>query len=81
MEDLKKRHPHTFINIMSKELLRSLEENDLTQSKKIGNEIQALNTVAEENHKKLEKGFSNLKIAQYLNLLYKLTSFDQCTFY
>ena len=61
MEGWKKRHPHTFINIMSKELLRSLEENDLTQSKKIGNEIQALNTVAEENHKKLENDFAKLK--------------------
>ena len=69
MEDWKNRHPHAFINIMSQELLRSLEENDLTQSKTIGNEIQALNTLAEENHKKLEKEleFAKAKIAKLEN--------------
>ena len=69
MEDWKKRHPHALINIMSQELLRSLEENDLTQSKTIGNEIQALNTVAEENQKKLKKEleFAKAKIAKLEN--------------
>ena len=66
MEDWKNRHPHAFINIMSQELLRSLEGNDLTQSKNIGNEIQALNTVAEENYKKLKKELddANVRIAK-----------------
>ena len=55
MEELKTRHPHAFIQIMTQELSRSIEENDLAQAKNIGNEIEALNTVADENHKKLGK--------------------------
>ena len=60
MEELKTRHPHAFIQIMTQELLRSVEENDLDQAKNIGNEIQALNTMADENHKKLGKDFVSL---------------------
>ena len=62
MKDWKKRHPHALINIISQELLRSLEENDFTQSKDIGYEIQALNTVAEENYKKLKKELEFAKL-------------------
>ena len=61
MEEWKNRHPHTFIGIMTQELLRSVEENELTQTKDIGNQIQVLNTVAEENHKKLENDLATLK--------------------
>ena len=62
MEEWKKRHPHTFIGMMAQELLRSVEENDLTQTKDLGNQIQTLNSVAEQNHKKLENDFANLKV-------------------
>ena len=61
MEDLKNRHPHTFIGMMAQELLRSVEENDLTETKNLGNQIRALTTVAEDKYKKLENEFANLK--------------------
>ena len=62
MEEWKNRHPHTFIGMMAQELLRSVEENDLTQTKDLGNQIQTLNSVAEQNYKKLENDFANLKV-------------------
>ena len=60
MEEWKKRHPHAFIQIMTKELLRSIDENDLDQAKDIANQIQALNTVADEIHKKTEYNYEGL---------------------
>ena len=60
MEEWKKRHPHAFIQIMTQELLRSIDENDLDQAKDIANQIQALNTVADEIHKKTEYNYEGL---------------------
>ena len=42
--------------------MRSIQENDLILAHNLGNQILALNTMAEERHKELEIDFNNLKI-------------------
>ena len=75
MEQWKTAHLHAFIRIMTQELLRSIEGNDLNQAKDIANQIQALNTVADEKHIKLEKDFATLK-TKYDDNCAKIISFS-----
>ena len=61
MEEWKTRHPHAAINTMTQKLIRSIQENDLIQAHSLGNQILALNTMAEERKKNMEIDLENFK--------------------
>ena len=61
MEEWKTRHPHAAINTMTQKLIRSIQENDLIQAHSLGNQILALNTMAEERQKNMEIDLENFK--------------------
>ena len=62
MEDSNKHHQNSLINLMTLKLMRSIQEKDLILAHNLGNQILALNTMAEERHNKLEIDLENLKI-------------------